>query len=212
MSKDVIWSATRAFYSRAYDEISANVSGTDWIAFLDAMGWMENSGKYGRISPKGFAGMYQCDEINLGYYHFLNGVGKQFLGVTTKREFADNPIAQDLAAIMEFSGMPKVKIIDPPSDLFSSVYLAVRSNFRDNYKLSTAIFDQLIDQLASKTITISFTAEGSEDIILTKAGISSAAHLVGAGKMAEVMYKIYRTCFTNVNGILTQTSSTATLT
>jgi hypothetical protein len=49
MSKDVIWSVTTAFYSRAYDDISANVSGTDWIAFLDAMGWMENSVKIGVI-------------------------------------------------------------------------------------------------------------------------------------------------------------------
>ncbi len=208
MSKDVIWSKTTAFYSRANNDISANVSGNDWIAFLDAMGWMENSGKYGGISDKGFAGMYQCDEKNLGYYHFLNGVGKQFLGVTTKRQFADNPIAQDLAAIMEFSGMPKVTIIDPPSTPFSSVYLAVRSNARDIYKLSTAIFDQLI----GKTITIIFTGEGSETITLTEAGISSAAHLVGAGKMAEVMYKIYKQSFSEPDqyGKITQTSSTAT--
>lgn len=50
MSKDVIWSKTTAFYSTAYNKISTNVSGNDWIAFLDALGWMENSGKYGGIS------------------------------------------------------------------------------------------------------------------------------------------------------------------
>jgi len=145
---NVNWSKTNDFYIEKSALIQSNVGRNDWIGFMDALGWMENGGRYGGISNKGYAGIYQVGDEHLAYYDVLNGLGKQFLGVTTKRGLASNPLAQELAGIMEFSGVPRVT-----EKAFASNYTAVRSNAARLYQLSNSIFDQLID----KTITITYT-------------------------------------------------------
>jgi len=205
---NVNWSTTENFYAGKSIIINNNVSRNDWIGFLDALGWMENSGQYGGVSAASYAGIYQVGDKQLAYNDFLNGVGKQLLGVTTKSEVATNPLAQELAAIVEFSGVPKAT-----TKSFVSDYSAVRANAQQYNDLSNAIFDQLI----GKTITINYTDAngqivGTDTITLTAAGISAAAHLVGTGKMADVMTMIYNQCFSlpDANGNVIQTSSTAT--
>lgn len=108
---------------------------------------------------------------------------------------------------MEFSGVPDI------GKNFVSKYYAVRSDSNTLSNFSSTKFDQLI----GKTITISYTdangqTVGTDTITLTAAGISAAAHLVGAKKMAEAMAEIYSDCFTtDAQGNVIQTSSTATL-
>ena len=43
----VNWQATQNSYNTKSALINNNVNRADWIGFLDAMGWMENSGAYG---------------------------------------------------------------------------------------------------------------------------------------------------------------------
>lgn len=108
---------------------------------------------------------------------------------------------------MEFSGTPKVT-----TRSFASKYSAIRSDARRIYGISNDTFDKMVGQ----TVTIEFSdangkVVGTEVIGLTKAGLSGAAHLLGAKKMAQVMAELFNQCFSvDANGNVTQSSSTAT--
>ena len=67
------WAKSQQFASAKGALIAANVPGTDWMSFLDAIGWMENSGNYGGHGGAGgaYSGMYQVGSSQLGYEHFL---------------------------------------------------------------------------------------------------------------------------------------------
>ena len=200
----VSWTKTTAFYNRASGEIISNVNSSDWIGFLDALGWAENSGRYGGVSSGGMLGMYQADPNGvLAYIDFFNSVGQSLLGVTSAVAFSKNPVAQDLAAIMEFSGIPDT------TRAFSSAYTATRTEALRLWGLSNQHFDALI----GKTFSLSFADRsgniiGTDTITLTKAGVSAAAHSLGPGRLAQAMSQIYNATF-DANG--NQTTSIVSL-
>jgi Ca2+-binding RTX toxin-like protein len=196
-----ISSSSQNFYVLNSGLINSNVIRNDWVGFLDALGWLENSGQYGGLGGAGnaYAGMYQVGNAQLSYMNFIGGVGQLF-GITSENDVANNPIAQDMAAIMEFSGVPDI------GTSFVSKYTAVKLAFK-GYGFSDASFNQLIDQ----NFTINYTDAGgnvvlTDSIKLTKAGISAAAHLIGQGAMANAMSNIWSQCFDPNNGNQVTTS------
>jgi len=69
---------------------------------------MENNGSYSGSNNASYIGIYQAGIDQLTYVNFLNGIGNSLLNVTSKQGVAEDPIAQELAGIMEFSGLPDV--------------------------------------------------------------------------------------------------------
>jgi hypothetical protein len=185
-----VLAAVQNFFGKIEPLIANNVSRDDWIGFLDALGWMENRGRYGGLGGfnNAYAGMYQVGNSYLGDLGFNEGTGI-FFGGTTLGDFANNPIAQDMAAIMEFSGIPDI------GKSFDSRYTAVLKQFKNN-----GFSDTNISQLIGQTFTINYIDESgqvvmSDTIALTEAGISAAAHLIGQGAMANAMTDIWNQCF-----------------
>ncbi len=145
MAQTVDWVKTEEFYNRALADINAHVTGSGWIDFLDALGWAENSGRYNGLggSNKRYAGMYQVGDDTLEDLHFFNpanGMGPSLLGIQDKNALSESPIAQDLAAIMEFSGIPDT------GELFASKYQATKNTALTDYGLSNRDFERLIGQ------------------------------------------------------------------
>ena len=79
----VDWSQATKFYNRVNALIQASVTRSDWIGFMDALGWMENDGKYGGlgVANNSYAEIYQVGDAQLSYMDFLSGMGGQFLGI-----------------------------------------------------------------------------------------------------------------------------------
>ncbi|MEN6422886.1 MAG: calcium-binding protein [Smithella sp.] len=199
---NVNWTKTTSRYNEKSSLIRSNVSNTDWLGFMDALGWTETTdGNYCGFGGwhNAYVGIYQVGSNLLksgaGNMNFYNGLGKELLGVTSPSALAKNPIAQELAGIMEFSGIPDI------GTSFDSKYQATMKAFSKS------------NQLLGKTFTIQYKNTsgqivGSDTVTFTQAGISAAAHLVGQGTIGNAMSKIYSDCF-NSEGL--QISSTATL-
>lgn len=180
----------------------ANITDTGWCGFLDALGMLEASGVYNARNGA-FHGMYEIGQGQITYMRFFdhNGMGRGFLGVNDFADFENNPIAQELAGVMMFSGIPNVIQEDP---YFVSRYRATRIAFGNN-----AQFNSMIGQSFNITFTdISGNVLATRRITFTQAGISAAAHLVGQGDVAGFMREIYDACFTN--GVLTTYDVTLT--
>jgi Ca2+-binding RTX toxin-like protein len=161
----------------------------DWITFLDALGKVEGEDKYNADNGKGYIGIYQFSSFTNKYavfndLDFSNNIGGM-LRTTTDAAYKANPIAQELSAIMEFSGIPDI------TKSFLSKYSYTR-NAAPWAGLSRSQFDSMI----GGTFKIQWK-NGSQNvgevqtITLTKAAISAAAHLVGQGGVALAMYEIY---------------------
>lgn len=91
----VNWSQATKFYSRVNALIQANVTRSDWIGFMDALGWMENDGKYDGLggANRSYVGIYQVGDSQLNYVDFLSGMGAQFLGVSTKMQLSQKIVS-----------------------------------------------------------------------------------------------------------------------
>jgi Ca2+-binding RTX toxin-like protein len=199
---NINWSKSTSFYDEKNSLINANVTQNDWLGFLDALGWMENTGKYGGVNSSGYIGMYQVGNDQLSYMNFINGIGGKLFNIASINDLAENPLAQDLAAIMEFSGIPDI------GTSFVSKYTAVKIASQQ-YPNLYSNFNNII----GKSFTIKYLSDsgqitGTDTIILTAAGIASAAHLIGQGAMAKALNYIYTSCF---DGSGNQISSIATL-
>ena len=172
-----------------------------WITFLDALGIQENSGKYGGLGGQNnaYAGMYQVGNEQLAYMHFTDGIGKELFGITSKDALASNPVAQDMAAIMEFSGIPDMT----SATKFASKFTAIRNAFSTP---TQSHFDQMVGQ----TFTINWkdsngvTVE-TQEITLSKAGLSAAAHLVGQGVVAAALKEIYKNAYDGTGILISPT-------
>ncbi|WP_028895760.1 calcium-binding protein [Syntrophorhabdus aromaticivorans] len=195
---DVNWAETTRFYNEKISLINNNISRTDWLGFMDALSWAETvDDNYCGFGGSGgaYMGIYQIGDKQFQYMNFYNGLGKQLLGVTLLPQLAYNPIAQELAGLMEFCGIPDI------GTSFDSKYLTAMKAFSRS------------DQLLGKTFTIQYKNAkgqivGSDTVTFTQAGISAAAHLIGQGAFGQAMSKIYADCF-DAQGV--QVSSTATL-
>ena len=197
---NVVWSDTTDFDTNKATEVAG--SGTGWIGFLEALGRMESSSDYGEVNGSGYTGIYQWGDGLLADLHLSNGLLSELFGISDKEDLVKNPIAQELLAIMEFSGIPDLD----SSRKFASRYTAVRNSLN----ISTANFDSLVDI----TFTIIYQDANNtevgrhENVTFSREGISAAAHLIGADRMADAMAEVYNACFNNTG---TQTSSSVTL-
>ena len=177
-----------------------------WVGFLDALAEMESHSNYGALNSLGYAGMYQFGDKLLNEMNFYGGIGADLLGVANQEEYLKNPIAQDFSALIEFSGF------DDGSGLntYRSVYNQVKNIFT-TYGFSQDNFNQI----ANHTFTINYTDATtnalaySESVNFTPAGISAAAHLLGAAGVASFMADVWNSCFNVAPD--TQVSSVATL-
>jgi len=96
---DVNWTKTTNRYNEKSSLINSNVSRTDWIGFMDALGWTETKdGNYCGLGGynNAYVGIYQIGNDQFSYMNFYNGLGKQLLGVTSRDGVVNNPIAQEL--------------------------------------------------------------------------------------------------------------------
>ena len=168
------------FYNNALGKMSG-VSDAGWLGFLDALGRVEGNNLYDTTNNDGYIGIYQFAPIGSGDIFetlgFVNNVGAM-LGVTADADYLNNPVAQELSALMEFSGTA------PVTNSFSSRYRQVKAAAKNpNYgNLSEPQFNQILDQ----TVTIEWVdgtnpVGQTQTITLTQAGLSSAGHLVGQG-------------------------------
>jgi len=201
----VNWQATQNSYNTKSTLINANVNRADWIGFLDAMGWMENSGAYGGAGGSGgaYSGMYQVDDVQLNYMSFYASIGDALLDISSTAEFRNSAVAQDLAAIMEFSGINM-----PGTTAFVSKYTASRLAARDQYPTLYANWNAIIGQ----TISINYVDAqgaviGTHTVTLTQAGLSGAAHLIGQGALASALNAIYSQCFDANGALVTATAN-----
>ncbi|WP_277344991.1 calcium-binding protein, partial [Metapseudomonas otitidis] len=171
-----------------------SVAGTDWISFFDALGWMENSGRYGGYGGAGnsYIGMYQTNTTQLNYIHFFTTIGRDLLGVSSAAQYESNPIAQDFSAIMSFGGLPHSSASTAFVSRYTAVKRAAKSYHQDLYDGWNSI--------VGREITINYV--GANDVVVgthvvkfTEAAISVGAHLIGQGAMATAMAAVYNECF-----------------
>jgi len=205
----VNWNKNVTFISNAQTKI-AGVSGTDWLGFFDALGKVEGNDTYSANNGVGYVGIYQFASFtnkNSIFYtlDFKNNIGAM-TNVTTNITYTANPVAQELSALMEFSGTA------PVANQFVSSFQYVKSAATaSSIGLSTAQFNQMMRQ----TFTIQWMDSNNQPvgtpqtITLTEAGLSAAAHLVGQGGVALAMKKIYDQAY--VNGVLISTTPTVSL-
>lgn len=186
----------KKFRNHANEKVEP-VKGTDWPAFLDALGRVEGNNKYDIANGLGYYGMYQQGsavvETDLD---FFQNYGK-FLGVNNLETFKNNPIAQELAGVMEFSGESGT---DMP---FFSKYTATK-------EATSLIPREHFDALLGKTFTINWNKSGetfSNTFTVNKASISGAAHLIGQGGVARALEAVYQKAFDTEGHLITRTIS-----
>ena len=198
------WTKTENFYDVSIDKIIDNTTDFDWIGYFNALGWIEGVNDYSADNTKGYVGIYQYGSLQLDYINFVDGLGAELFGDISLSEFKNNPVAQEIANLMSFTGIPDV------GEKFTSRYTAVRNQARDNYDLPVEDFNRLI----GKEFTINYldnnnNVVGSHTVTFTQSGLSAAAHLVGADKVAEALSLIYSQTF-NDNDLQTSTSANLT--
>lgn len=171
-----------------------SVTGTDWISFFDALGWMENSGGYGGYggAGNGYIGMYQTDTTQLNYIHFFTTIGRDLLGVSSAAQYESSPIAQDFSAIMSFGGLPRSSASTAFVGRYTAVKLAAKSYHQDLYDGWNSIVGReiTINYVGANNVVV-----GTHVVKFTEAAISVGAHLIGQGAMATAMAAVYDECF-----------------
>ena len=104
----VIASKNTTFITGANQRLQG-VSGTNWLSFFDAVGRVEGNNNYNADNGKGFYGIYQHGQEQLDYQNFFNSFGSM-LNISSLSEFQYNPVAQEMAALMEFAGIPSALV------------------------------------------------------------------------------------------------------
>lgn len=218
--------AAQDFLTKGNNFLNGSGVRYDWLGFLDLVANQESAGQggYAADNHRGYIGMYQegtDTQGNLKYDQFFAGIGGQLFGVTTPAQFLVNPIAQELDAISEFSGTPTK--VAPQA--FNSDYRAALIKFAnllvgDNPDLTldqaktyaANIFNQITDPTQSFNITYTGSTFSSNNIKFTQAGISAAAHNLGAPQMGQAMYDIFTSCysFDRTTGVATHKSTNPT--
>lgn len=198
----VNWLQNITFITNAAAKV-AGVFNVDWLGFFDALGRVEGDNAYGITNAQGYIGIYQFAPFGSNdifeTLNFASNVGAM-TNATSNSEYLSNPIAQELSALMEFSGTA------PVGNSFASRYRYVRSAANAaGIGLGSANFDKMIGQ----TFTIQWTDAsgtpvfgGQQTITFTQAGISAAAHLVGQGGVAFGMKEIYDQAYDRVTSEL----------
>ncbi len=171
---------------------------SDWLGFLDALGKVEGENKYNSDNGNGYIGIYQFSKFADKYslfktFDFSHNIG-MMLSTTSDERYKSNPIAQELSAIMEFSGIPDITI--PFCSKWSYVRNAALGRL---VGMSKGQLDSMIDQ--------NFTIQWMDDkrqvvgapqaIRLTNAGVSAAAHNLGELGVALAIKQIYLQTHTN---------------
>ncbi|OPY75589.1 MAG: Hemolysin, chromosomal [Syntrophorhabdus sp. PtaU1.Bin050] len=161
----------------------------DWTILLNALGRIEGGNSYATVNRSGYLGIYQFAPFGgdiLATIDFRNNIGGM-LNATTNATFVKNPVAQELAAIMEFSGIPDI------TKPFTSKFTAIRNAFSASDKPK---FDQMVDQtFAIDWVNGSGGTIETQTITLSRAGLSAAAHLVGEGRVAAALKEIYKQAY-----------------
>jgi len=190
---DIKIQKNKDFRTNANEKLEGLVS-SDWLAFLDAVGRVEGNDTYNINNGVGFYGIYQQgNPVVNGDLDFFNNYG-DILDISTMSDLQKNPIAQELAGIMEFSGEPDA------TSTFSSKYTYVKS-------LTSLIPREHFNALMDETFTVNWTKNGetfSNTFTVNKASISGAAHLIGQGGVAKALEAMYDKAF--VNGELVNTT------
>ncbi|QJT08011.1 hypothetical protein E8L03_03300 [Oceanidesulfovibrio marinus] len=160
-----------------------------WRGFFHALGTIESSGRYYISNDAGYTGMYQVGQKNATYYNYFDkdSVGNGFLGASTVKDIGKDPIAQELYAIIAFSGVPKFG-----NKPYIDMYSAVKSEA--NGRASNTNFN--LSDLIGKTFNITYTQSGgvvgTHDLVtFSEAGIAAATHLIGFGSMADALIAVW---------------------
>jgi len=169
------------FMANALQKLQS-LTGTNWLSFLDAVGRIESSSNYNGVTGSHY-GIYQQDNTLLNYMNFYQSFG-QILGVNTIEQFQANPIAQEVAALMEFGGIPSKYV----GQNFSSKYTATMK------ALESKLTQEQINQLKGQTFTVLWDGDANcaQTFTINEASISGAAHLVGEGSLAKILEETYR--------------------
>jgi len=182
------------FRDKANEKIEP-VTETNWCAFLDALGHVEGNNKYDIANGVGYYGIYQQGkgvvETDLDFFQSYG----TFLDVNNLETFKNNPIAQELAGVMEFSGESGTEAH------FSSKYTATKG-------ATSLIPRDHFNALLGKTFTVNWSKDGetlSNTFTVNKASISGAAHLIGQGSMAKALETVYQKAF-DEKGVLVDTN------
>jgi len=129
----VNWTRNVSFIDEANDDIAGIGDRADWLAFLDALGRVEGQNDYNAINQLGYVGIYQYSPTTAAFpmrttLEFANNIGAM-TGVASDEEFRANPIAQELAALMEFSGtapvangFPSMNGVGPTQPIDMTIY------------------------------------------------------------------------------------------
>ncbi len=143
------------------------ISGTTWLSFLDAVGWVEGDNNYNAANGKGFYGIYQQGIDQLNYMNFFNSFGS-VLNVGSLSEFQHNPVAQEMAALMEFAGVPSALV----GKAFTSKYNATLRGMSDYVSGSDS--SAMLSALMGKTFTIRWVGTDLEQTFtMVSIGVAS---------------------------------------
>ena len=160
------------------------LSGTSWLNFFDAIGRVEGNNKYDIANGQGYYGIYQQGSAVLTDINFYNSFGK-VLNISTLSEFQKNPIAQEMAVLMEFAGIPS-KLVGKN---FTSKYNATKKAMSDYENKNS----KMLSALLGKTFTIKWSGTDlKQTFTIDKGSISGAAHLIGQGSLASALEDIYK--------------------
>ena len=130
--------------TKKLEGVTGSVS--DWRTFLDALGKVEGNDKYDTVNPQGYIGLYQFDPVGelLTTLEYDKNIGEITNSFGNTGYIAD-PIAQELSALMEFSG------VGPVANGFKSRYGQVQSAAN----ISQFTFGQSkLDEMLGKSFTI----------------------------------------------------------
>ncbi len=176
------------------------LSGTSWLNFFDAIGRVEGNNKYDIANGQGYYGIYQQGSAVLTDINFYNSFGK-VLNISTLSEFQKNPIAQEMAVLMEFAGIPS-KLVGKN---FTSKYNATKKAMSDYENKNS----KMLSALLGKTFTIKWSGTDlKQTFTIDKGSISGAAHLIGQGSLASALKDIYGNAFDSNDGHLITTTIT----
>lgn len=162
--------------------------GGDSLEFFKVLGHAENSGSYVDPYPD-YVGKYQVGIKILEEQDFFRRDGK-CLGITDMASLglgttAKSQIAQEMVALREFSGIG-AKYGSRLTMVKNTIYNMCPRNDK-------SIYNELISALTNKTVyTIQFYDGTEMEVTFSEAGISAAAHNLGPGPLADLLYRIMR--------------------
>jgi len=167
-----------------YFNPDTNPRHNDWTDFFRALGVVEGgSDTYGAKNNKGYYGIYQIGEGVLTDVKLYSRDGNN-LNVHNVNDFLRNPIAQEIAALKEFSGLE--------TGGCSSKYTATNKQLKkiSAEETENGIVYYDLDNFLGQEFIVYFSNGIEETVKFTQAGISAAAHLIGQGRLAEMLNKV----------------------